>query len=169
MGEKICRKFIKTKLSEWLNENESLLNKILDKISYHGITSLSKDEIEYLNQYSLGNIDKKLEKSLSVDSGYIFTSKNRNVPIISFEYMETEDYGDEIIHKGTISFLDNEFEGSIFCDGEGVFERGEFYIYEDDGHGNLEQIGDLYDIGEGLEHEIDQFFSDEVCPYLTYS
>jgi hypothetical protein len=30
MGEKICHKFIKTTLSEWLSENESLLNKILD-------------------------------------------------------------------------------------------------------------------------------------------
>jgi hypothetical protein len=153
---------------KFLNENENLINQILDKIISGGITSLNVGELKYLKQHSTNNIDSDLEKALQVDSGYVFVSKK--MPELKFEYYETEEYEDEqMLHKGTVYFDGSEFAGEIYCDENGKYEAYEFYTYEKNDDDTFDQLDDLTDYDDELDGKIEQFFKNEVCPYLTYS
>ena len=151
-------------------ENSSLLDNILDKINSDGITSLNKSELKYLDQYSKNNINPDLEKALQVDSGYVFVSKNIQIPLLKFEYDETEEYEDgQMLHKGTIYFNDLEFSGEIYCDEDGKYQGYEFYTYEKQDDDTFDQIDDLTDYDDEVDGMIEKFLKSEVCPYLTYS
>jgi hypothetical protein len=54
----------------FINENEELLNKILDKINDYGMDSLTDNERMFLNNMSKGKVDPHIENLLSMDSGY---------------------------------------------------------------------------------------------------
>jgi hypothetical protein len=155
---------------QFLNENENLMNQILDKISSNGIVSLNSGELKYLKQYSTNNINPDLEKSLQVDSGYVFVSKNRTIPLLKFEYNETEEYEDgQMLHKGTVYFEDLEFGGEIYCDEDGKYQAYEFHTYQRNDDDTFDQLDDLTDYDDELDGKIEKFFKNEVCPYLTYS
>jgi len=147
-----------------LYENK-VLDNILDIISNSGKESLTDDELNYLKQFSEDNIDIDLEKRLSINGGETFISKNNNIPDLTFTYENTEDFGDELIHKGKLTFNGNDYFGVINCDGDGNFVSAEFYLNEPDEYHD-EMGNDLYYDAEGLEHELDQFFTDDVCSIL---
>jgi len=156
---------------QFLNENESIINQILDKINSNGITSLNAGELKYLKQYSKNKINSDLKKALQVDSGYVFLSKDRTIPLLKFEYDVTEEYDEqypEMLHKGTVYFNDLEFSGDIYCDKNGNYQAFEFHTYEENDE-TFDQIEDLSEYDEDLGGKIEKFFKNEVCPYLTYS
>ncbi len=62
------KKIIKQIIKEEFNNNDTLLNKLLDKINKEGKSALTTDEHEYLKQYNNNNIDKALENWLLDDS-----------------------------------------------------------------------------------------------------
>jgi len=153
-------------------QNENLVNQILDKISFNGITSLDAGELKYLEQYSTNNINPDLEKSLQVENGYVFVSKNRTIPLLKFEYNFTEESDEDyqrMLHKGTVYFDGLEFDGDIYCDENGKYEAYDFHTYQNNGDGTTDQIEDLAYYDEELDCKIEKFFKDEVCPYLRYS
>jgi hypothetical protein len=156
-----------TKFDKFLIEGkDSLLDILLDKISDKGIEFLNSDELNYLSQVSKNKVNKDLEKKLSITGEYTFICQNKNIPDLLFHYLETEDFGDMLIHKGDIKFDGNDYFGAIFCNNDGDFDRAEFYLYEQ--NQEIGEVGtELYAAAEGLEHELDYFFEKEVCPYLT--
>jgi len=171
MSEEIREQINRVKnWKQFLNENENLLNQILDKITSNGIVSLNSQELKYLKQYSTNNINPDLEKSLQVDSGYIFVSKNRTIPLLKFEYNETEEYEDgQMLHKGTVYFDDLEFGGEIYCNEDGIYQAYEFYTYQKNDDDTFDQMDDLTDFDNEFDGKIEKFFKNEVSPYLTYS
>ncbi len=166
----MTNKYVKN-WGQFVNESESedLINKILDIIHTQGITALNGAELKYLNKYSKGIIDEDLEKFLKVDTGYVFVSKNKKIPLLRFEYLEGEEYEDGIIHKGTVYFNDKQYDGDITCTEKGEFVSASFFIYQwDEEQKQSHQIEELYDYEEFYD-DFDKFFKNEVCPYLTYS
>lgn len=141
-------------------DNTDVLDNILSKISEEGITSLSRNEIRYLNQCSKNDVNIQLENSLEVDEGHVFISDNKDINKLKFEYDRTQYLGDvyynnmkvidthgtnKILHYGRL-FIDNKiYEGYIECEDDGEFKKSMFYIkYDDD-------IGDGFDYDENDE------------------
>lgn len=154
-----------TKFKDFLNENQQV-DKILDKISKSGINSLTKQEKEYLDRYSTG---EELPEEITKESelkGKKFVSDQMNIPEMVFVYDMTKDLGDEIRHYGDMTFGDTTFNGFISCTRDGDFKHAEFYDVDEFDDYTRDITTDLYTKAEGLEHEIDSFFIDEVCPYL---
>jgi hypothetical protein len=157
---------------QFLNENENLMNQILDKISSNGIVSLNTGELKYLKQYSSGQINPDLEKALQVESGFVFVSKNRNIPLLRFEYNFTEESDEEyqeMLHKGTVYFDELEFDGDIYCDKNGKYQAYDFHTYQNNDDDTTDQVEDLAYYDDDYNGLIEKFFKNEVCPYLTYS
>lgn len=130
---------------------------ILDKISKYGISSLSKMEKEFLDSFSKGEENETHDRISKEESGKVFEEG-----YFKFEYEETEDYGDELHHKGILYVPDLVFEDGKKIEGrlEGrliVYKNGEtspeFYSAEDKDY-------EIFDFCNGLEYELDSFFDD---------
>ena len=72
----------------FINENEELLNKILDKIGEYGMDSLTDNERKFLDDMSKDKVDPHIENLLSMDSGYEFDGEVDEVPV-KFTYEST--------------------------------------------------------------------------------
>ena len=70
---------------QFLNENQILIDKILDKISKKGKENLSYDEQEYLEQYNSNKIDKGLENWLLNDDDSTFSNNGEKLLYDEFE------------------------------------------------------------------------------------
>jgi hypothetical protein len=68
------KQLIKEEISKVLNENESLTNKILDKISQSGISSLTDFERQYLdkiyNEKDISSLKMDYLKNIYLEMGY---------------------------------------------------------------------------------------------------
>ncbi|MFW6225534.1 MAG: DUF6576 domain-containing protein [bacterium] len=148
-----------TKYNDFLNENKNV-DSILDKISKHGMNSLSKEEKEYLNKFSRG--EDQDDKINDVMKGKSFVSDLLHIPHLEFVYDKSEHFGNEIKHFGDLIFGEVVYTGFISCDNKGEFKYAEFFDVIDSNYDDE----DLYTKAEGLEQEVDSFFVDEVCPYL---
>lgn len=135
-------------------DNMDVLDDILSKISNEGITSLSRNEIKYLNQCSKNDINIQLENSLEVDEGHVFISDSRIINKLKFEYFRTEYLGDvyynnmkvidshginTTIHHGLLHIDGKIYKGNIICEDDGEFNKAKFFIEYDD------QLSDEFD------------------------
>ena len=149
-----------------LKENNQLIDKLLDKINKKGKDSLTDIEIEYLDSVYTDKPKRELEKKIEITTGeHIFVSQNKNIPPIEFELINSDFYEEFTVHEGYIFFDDFKFEGHIICDAEGDYDTAEFNLI--DGFDDYFEVGtDLFYVAEGIEHEIQEFFINEVCPNI---
>lgn len=149
------------RLINLITEDWDKLNKILEKISFSGINSLTNKEKEYLDYYS------KTEKFLDDDE--LITSSDRvpsgeiwnfggipGIPKINFQYETTEESIDEIVHTGYLTVNNDQYYGEIYCDTEGDYSLCNFESSEGE---------NLFEKYEGLEREIEIFLK-RVCDDL---
>lgn len=159
-------KFLKTyKLFEY--NSDVVLNNILDKINKVGQDNLYPEELKYLIGYSNGSIDKELEKALTVEEGTIFASKK--IPNLTFKYYDTEERDDYIEHFGTVEYTGlSIMDGSIYENEDGSYAYSEFYENEEVEDGMFEPGISLYESLPEEKDLLDEFFSNEIFPYLKY-
>jgi len=149
------------RLINLITEDWDKLNKILEKISFSGINSLTNKEKEYLDYYS------KTEKFLDDDE--LITSSDRvlsgeiwnfggipGIPKMNFQYETTEESIDEIVHTGYLTVNNDQYYGEIYCDAEGDYSLCNFESSEGE---------NLFEKYEGLEREIEIFLK-RVCDDL---
>jgi len=145
-----------------INENEDTINTILDKISDYGMESLTKAELQYLKNTSMGVGDEDLEEIVNLKPGYEIHGKISDLDDfgqeyvsypgeddiepqevdIKFVYDSTEEYGgdpddDYYRHTGQFFYDTQELWAEIFCDENFNFTSfslhdGEDYIILED-------------------------------------
>lgn len=143
-------------------ENQRVLNKILDKISYEGMDSLTFREREFLDKFSKDKAPDELGGDINYKKGATFESSMPGIPKFTFVFNEVNETADGIEYYGSFYFQGNEYIGAFVCDKDNNLESIEFSIWGD----NENEPTDLLDAIEGLEHEIEVFFEDEVLPAL---
>jgi hypothetical protein len=131
---------------------------ILDKISRHGLNSLTPLEKEFLDAHKTGkeeDVHMKLakeesEKFFEDDAGYF-----------RFEFDSVEDYGDEIHYLGILTCPDITLPGGKKISGR---LEGRIVYYAETGMTSPDfgtQINgkdfDVFDFCEGIEYELDSF------------
>ena len=131
---------------------------ILDKISRHGLNSLTPLEKEFLDAHKTGkeeDVHMKLakeesEKFFEDDAGYF-----------RFEFDSVEDYGDEIHYLGILTCPDITLPGGKKISGR---LEGRIVYYAETGMTSPDfgtQISgkdfDVFDFCEGIEYELDSF------------
>jgi hypothetical protein len=146
-----------------LFENK-ILDKILDKISETGKDSLTKDELIYLDQYSKGEVDDRLENILSKETKTV-KSEQKDIPSLSFTLKDIDITDDRITYYGDLIWNDNEYLGVVNYLPDGEFEDAEFYIKEPDEFHD-EMSDNLYPDAEGYEENLNIFFKDELFSKL---
>ena len=131
---------------------------ILDKISKYGISSLRKDEVDFLNAHKTGNEEEIHKQMVFDESDTVFEDDNG---YFKFEYTETVDLGDEVHYIGTLYVPDLVWPGGKRVEGrlEGkiiVFGNKQvvpdFYYNIDDKYSY-----DVFEFCNGLEYELDSF------------
>lgn len=139
----------------FINENEKILNKILDKIGEYGMESLTDNERKFLNDMSKDKVDPHIENLLSMDSGYEFSGEVDEVPV-KFTYESTEEWDDnpkEYKHIGIFNFMngvdDTDYYAEIYTDADYNFM-----------HFDLHDGVDYVNLNEDLEDELTRFFLD---------
>lgn len=143
-----------------IKENEDTINSILDKISEYGIDSLTKAELQYLNNKSTGVEDNDLEEIVTLGPGYEIHGKITDLDDfgqeyvsypgeediepqevdIKFVYHNTDEWDDdpkEYRHSGQFFYDTQELWAEIFCDEDFEFmsftlHDGEDYVVLDD-------------------------------------
>lgn len=149
-----------------LLENNEVIDAILDKISRK--EKLFIDEKKCLDAYSNhmrngGNPDEFKCPEMEYDEreGEVFTSTFQGIPDITYTFSEELKEDDEIQYFGEIKFEGEEYLGSIITDKRGFLIDYDFYNVSDElvDHNFREAI-------EGLEHEVELFFQEEVIPKL---
>jgi len=136
---------------------EDRLNMILEKISKLGIKTLDKDEVTFLESYSIGNenetnkkISEKENKNLFLSDDGIFKFRLKNIECIEdIKYINgLLTVPDMMVKKRTVK---GELKGSIlvFVDGSVAmdFSKGKY---------------DVFEFIIGLEYELDCFVDDLV-------
>jgi hypothetical protein len=130
---------------------------ILDKISKHGIKSISKLEKRFLDAHKHGKEEimhilltkEESERFFEDDSG-----------MFKFEFDSIEDYGDEIHYLGTLTCPDlvedgktinGRLEGRIVYYTQTTFTSPDFTIQIDG------KEFEVFDFCEGYEYELDNF------------
>jgi hypothetical protein len=130
---------------------------ILDKISKHGIKSISKLEKRFLDAHKHGKEEimhilltkEESERFFEDDSG-----------MFRFEFDSIEDYGDEIHYLGTLTCPDlvedgktinGRLEGRIVYYTQTTFTSPDFTIQIDG------KEFEVFDFCEGYEYELDNF------------
>ena len=160
-------KFILTESQyDRLVESQEVVDRLLDKITEKGFDSLSIDEKRYLKYYSEhtsqgGNPDNFIDPSERYDEreGEVINGMLADQSI-QFTFSEENNEGEEIEYFGEIKFGGKEFFGSLVTDNRGHLIDYDFYNVDDE-----EDYG-LKDVVEGLEYELESFFSEEVIPQL---
>jgi hypothetical protein len=135
-----------------LNENESYLNEILDKISKFGLSFLTKAEKEFLDAFSREDRDK-MNKIQTEQVSRKFQSRDFK---FTFVLTDIEKFGEEgIFYYGDLIVPDMKLEkgGTIKGNMNG-------YIWSLNGHNIpiFEKDGyDILDFCDGIEYELDLF------------
>ena len=149
-----------------LLENQEYVDSLLDKITDKGYDSLSIDEKRYLKYYSEhtnkgGNPDEFVDPSEVYDEreGEVFKGMLADQPI-EFTFSEEVIEDDDIDYYGEIKFGGKEFFGTFTTDRNGYLKGVDFPNVDD------EEDYRLQDIIEGLEHELEMFFYEDVIKYL---
>ena len=138
-----------------IQEGQSEIDSILDKISRVGFDDLSDKEKNYLRHYSgtgeYSDEDLTTSKSMTdYENTFSDTISGLN---LQFKYEVTEDTPDEIIHTGYLMVNEDEFYGEIYCDSEGNYSTCNFETMDGE---------NLFEKYEGMEHEI-ELFLEGVC------
>jgi len=101
-------------------DHERELNRILDKVTVTGYSSLSKDEQSFLDDCS------NERTPIVVDEDVILTEES----VVEFLYDGTRRLEDFMYHHGKITFEGDVYTGMILCDEHGRFIGQEFYDEE---------------------------------------
>jgi len=138
-----------------INEGQSEIDSILDKIKRVSFEGLTPKEQSYLRHYSesgeFKDDDLTTSKSMTdYESTFSETISGMN---LKFKYEVTEDTPDEIIHTGYLFINDDEFYGEIYCDSDGNYSTCNFETMDGE---------NLFEKYEGMEHEI-ELFLEGVC------
>lgn len=149
-----------------LLENQEYVDSLLDKITDKGYDSLSIDEKRYLKYYSEhtnkgGNPDEFVDPSEVYDEreGEVFKGMIADQPI-EFTFSEEVIEDDDIDYYGEIKFGGKEYFGTFTTDRNGYLKGIDFPNVDD------EEDYRLQDVIEGLEHELEMFFYEDVIKYL---
>jgi hypothetical protein len=126
------------------------LNNILDKINQSGISSLSDTEKEFLNAYSIDDVEKMTHIEYEVESKE-FDDKYFHFKLSDIKYM-----GDKTLYFGKLTVPDLEWPNGKRIKGE-LEGHIIFYsnhmtspVFEKDGY-------DVFEFCNGLEYELDSF------------
>ncbi len=131
---------------------------ILDKISKYGMSSLRKDELEFLNAHKHGTEEEIHKQMVFDESDKVFEDDNG---YFKFEHQETVAFEDEIHYVGVLYVPDLTFSNGKKLEGrlEGriiVFGNKQvvpdFYYNVDDKYSY-----DVFEFCNGLEYELDSF------------
>ncbi len=139
----------------FLNENEELLNKILDKIGEYGMESLTDNERMFLNNMSKGKVDPHIENLLSMDSGYEFDGVVDDIPV-KFTYESTEQWDEdpeEYKHIGIFNFMNGSDEIDYYAE---IYTDADYNFM----HFDLHDGNDYVNLNEELEDDLTHFFLD---------
>lgn len=149
-----------------LLENQEYVDSLLDKITDKGYDSLSIDEKRYLKYYSEhtnkgGNPEEFVDPSEVYDEreGEVFKGMLADQPI-EFTFSEEVIEDDDIDYYGEIKFGTKEYFGTFTTDRNGYLKGVDFSNVDD------EEDYRLQDVIEGLEHELEMFFYEDVIKYL---
>jgi hypothetical protein len=139
------------------NLSNERVNDILDKISKYGIASITSLEKEFLDAHAYGLegevykkiVEKETESFFEDDYGYF-----------QFEYLRTEEHGEEKHHIGVLYVPDLEFPNGFRIEGrlEGkivYFIDGAVMIDFNYNEGSFNY--DVFEFCSGLEYELDNF------------
>lgn len=149
-----------------MTKNSKVIDTILDKIINK--EKLFIDEKKCLDAYSKhirdgGDPDefKCPEPEYDDREGRVFESSFPNLPMIKFTFSEELKNDNEIQYFGEIQFEGEEYLGVIITDKRGFLIGYDFYNVSD-------ELNDysFNDEIEGLEHEVEVFFQDEIIPEL---
>ena len=152
-------------------ENEEYINQLIDKIGEFGRDSLTPSEKRYLEgisshegslKYYQGPTDEY--DMYDEQRGERITSTLPNLENMEFKYDYQEKDGDEILIYGSIFFNGEEFYGVIVSSPNGNLVEYDFQIGEIEYDGS--DYKNLFDVTEGLEHEVETFLEDEVIPHF---
>jgi hypothetical protein len=151
---------------EILLENQKYVDSILEKISESGYDSLSIDEKRYLKYYSEhtskgGDPEEFIDPSEVYDEreGEVFKGMLADQPI-QFTFSEEVIEDDDIDYYGEIKFGAKEYFGTFTTDRNGYLKVVDFYNVDDEDDYRLQ------DVIEGLEHELEMFFYEDVIKHL---
>lgn len=138
-------------------------DEILDKILKYGIASLTSDEKEFMDSWSVGK-EEEFHKKLNYHENEIIFEDDSG--LFKFEFQELEDYGDEKHIIGVIYVPDlvwdngdkveGRLEGRIVDFGEGRTSP-DFFITVKNPKTKGEIQLDVFDFCSGLEYELDSF------------
>jgi hypothetical protein len=147
-------------------ESQKVVDRILEKITQGGYESLSIDEKRYLKYYSEhtskgGDPEKFVDPSEVYDEreGEVFKGMLADQPI-QFTFSEESTDGEDVDYYGEIQFGGKEYLGVFTTDSRGYLKGVDFYNVDD------EEDYRLQDVIEGLEHELEMFFYEDVISHL---
>ena len=135
-------------------DNEETINRILDKMNKSGKDSLTSHELELLQNKGDSAYQEHFEKG-----------------DFEFEYIETEEYEDKIVVKGTLTYNGKEYGGSFTFPKTVVHEQSPddkffsqsngFWTFYDDKNLEFEpEEDDFYDLDD-LMQEVGMVYTDE--------
>lgn len=158
---------INNKQLKLITESNQYIDSLLDKINNTGYESLKIDEKRYLKKYSehINNngdpdeftYDSEIKDDRYGDkySGWIDGKE------ITFKFTEENTIDNETEYYGELTYDNVVYYGFIVTNSNGSVIDYEFHdIYTETGTKNLKM-----DIGE-FEHELYEFFNDEVVKYI---
>lgn len=139
-------------LKKFETYQQDKVDEILDKISKSGMSSLSKNELDFLDAFGKGDKDKLIH--LEYESGLKdFKSTDG---YFSFKLSQVDDYGSEKKYYGIITVPDIVWESGKRIDGtmEGhiLVLNNDTKVPVFDKHGY-----DILEFCNGLEYELDNF------------
>lgn len=138
-------------------------DEILDKISKYGIASLTTDEKEFMDSWSVGK-EEEVHKKLNYHENEIVFEDDSG--LFKFEFQELEEYEDEKHIMGVIYVPDlvwdngdkveGRLEGRIVDYGGGRTSPDFFATIKNPKTGEEIQL-DVFDFCNGVEYELDSF------------
>lgn len=130
---------------------------ILDKISRHGIKSLTPLERQFLDAHKSGKEEEVHKKLTKEESEKFFEDDAGN---FRFEFDSIEDYGDEIHYLGVLTCPDIKINGKTISgrlEGRIVYFPETTMTSPDFGVQINGKDFDVFDFCEGIEYELDSF------------
>jgi hypothetical protein len=146
------------------------LDKILDKISKSGKQSLTKFELQYLDNFSSDVKDEELENIVTVEEGHVINGRigEHEITFTFLGVSERDEYlqDDILAHEGNVEVGGHVFQGVIVCDEDGEFDYANFVQLDEKEEGIWDEGVDLYETFHEFENELNDFFTD-VCGKLS--
>jgi hypothetical protein len=157
-------KITESQLNRLLNEDIYDLFKKVGEVGEDKLTPSEKKTLSALKKHMDmgGDVDEfeyEEDTSFVEGRGKVIKSKISNMPI-SFEYDDKITLDDETIEfYGTVIFGGISYFGMVISDRKGYFIEYDFY---DEERPDIR----LQDVVEGLEHEIENFFQEDIINQL---